>query len=68
MLLLAKTKKGLCLQEHPTKDNFLFVTGLHVQLMRLAARMTLLLVIGINKDVLDLLSLWIFYLPMNRFS
>lgn len=54
LLLLRKIKKELFLQELLIKANYLFVTGLLDQQIKLqAVKMTPLLGFGINKEALD---------------
>jgi hypothetical protein len=49
-------KKELFLLERLTKENFLFVIGLQDRLMRQAVKMIPLLVFGVKRDVIALLS------------
>jgi len=53
----AKIKRELFLQELLIKENFLSVIGQQDQPIRLVAKMTPLLPIGINKDAIDQLLL-----------
>ena len=54
ILHLAKIKRELSSRVHLTKASFSCVIGQLDQLTKLVARTTLLLLIGINKEVTDL--------------
>jgi hypothetical protein len=62
ILLSIKTKKEQFSLEQLTKESYLFVTGLLVQLMRQVAKMTQSLAFGVKRDALDLLLPWICFL------
>ena len=64
-LPLVKMKRELFSQELLIKENFLSVTGPQDLQTRLAAKMTPLLAIGINRDAIDPLLLLTYYLPMS---
>lgn len=66
--LLTKTKRKQYLQEPQIKDNYLSATGLQDRLIRLEAKMIPLLHIGINKETIGQLCLWIFFHPTKKLS
>jgi hypothetical protein len=53
-LPLVKIKKELFSQVRQIKASYLCVIGQQDQQIKLVAKMTLLLLIGINRDVIDL--------------
>jgi hypothetical protein len=54
ILPLVKIKKELFSQVRQIKASYLCVIGQQDQQIKLVAKMTLLLLIGINRDVIDL--------------
>lgn len=63
-----KIKKELFLQVLQIKDSYLFVIGLQDLLIKQEVKMIQLFHIGINKETIDLLYLWIYFHQINKSS